>query len=243
MRTALVSDIHGNGVALRALVEDLDRQEVDQVVCLGDVAQGGPQPAEVIDVVVGRGWSVVIGNADAFLLDEDAGNEPKTPRHLEMREWSNEQLGPERLELIARFEPTVDAGLGEGQRLLAFHGSPSSYDDVILPTLDPAEHRALLGDFDADVLAGGHTHVQWQRRFGGTVYLNPGSVGLGFDHDQPEDDLRFDPWASYAIVTVEDGATEIGFRRVPFDHREVVAATRETGMPHADWYDWRWEPR
>jgi predicted phosphodiesterase len=243
MRTALVSDIHGNGVALRAMLDDLDRQEIDQVVCLGDVAQGGPEPVEVLDAVRDRAWRVVMGNADAFLLDPESGREPTTARHLDMREWSVGQLGPERLEFIAAFEPTIEASLGDDVGLLAFHGSPGDFDDVILPTLDPAAHLELLGEFDADVLAGGHVHVQWLRRFGGSVFLNPGSVGLGYDHDQPEDDLRFDAWASYAVLTVAGGAAEIAFRRVPFDYREVLAVLKERGMPYVDYYDWRWEPR
>ena len=80
MRTALVSDIHGNGVALRAVLDDLDRQEIDRVVCLGDVAQGGPEPVEVLDAVRDRDWRVVMGNADAFLLDPESGREPTTAR-------------------------------------------------------------------------------------------------------------------------------------------------------------------
>src|SRR4249919_3845264 len=111
VRTALVSDIHGNAVALAALFEDLDGQRVDQVVCLGDVAQGGAQPAEVIDAVQARGWPVVMGNSDAFLLDPDAGEEPLTPRLLEMREWSVSQLGPDRLEFISGFSPLIELQL------------------------------------------------------------------------------------------------------------------------------------
>jgi hypothetical protein len=86
--------------------------------------------------------------------------------------------------------------------------------------------------------------VQWLRRLGASVYVNPGSVGLSYDHSQPEDDFRFDSWAAYALLeTDEDGATEIALRRVPFDHREVIEVLRMSGMPHGDTSTWRWEPR
>ncbi|MEX2645486.1 MAG: metallophosphoesterase family protein [Gaiellaceae bacterium] len=107
MRTALVSDVHGNAVALEAVLADLDREPVDQVVALGDMAQGGPQPAEVVDTVAALGWPVVLGNADDFLLDPDAGAEEATERQLEARAWSVERLGPGRLETIRGFAPTV----------------------------------------------------------------------------------------------------------------------------------------
>src|SRR5258705_12510091 len=65
---ALVSDIHGNDVALAAVVAELERLGIDQVVCLGDTAQGGPQPSEVLDRLAALDWPVVLGNRDAFLL-------------------------------------------------------------------------------------------------------------------------------------------------------------------------------
>jgi predicted phosphodiesterase len=243
-RVALVSDIHGNAVALRALVTDLERQGADQVVCLGDVSQGGPQPAEVTDTVLAQGWATVMGNSDAFLLDPDAGDEPVTPRLLEVREWSCAQLGPERLELIAGYSPTIELSLDGSVKLLAFHGSPRSFDEILLPSLGLEEHREALSGNEADVFAGGHVHLQWLRRLGSSVFVNPGSVGLSYDHDQPEDDFRFDPWAAYALLTVDEaGSTEIAFRRVPFDRREVISALEESGMPHGDDSTWRWEPQ
>ena len=242
-RTALVSDIHGNAVALAALLEDLDEQRVDQVVCLGDVAQGGAQPTEVIDAVRARGWPTVMGNSDAFLLDPDAGDEPATPRLLEVRAWSVEQLGADRLDFIRTFSPVIELKLGDDATLLAFHGSPRSFDEVVLPSLDVAEHREVVAGHDADVFAGGHVHLPWLRRLGASTWVCPGSVGLSYDHDQPEDDLRFDPWAAYALVTVQDRRMEIGFRRVPFDSQEVVAAQASSGMPDAHSSSWRWEPR
>src|SRR5919108_1893362 len=159
-RTALVSDVHGNAVALEAVAAALERDAVDQVVCLGDVAQGGPQPAEVIDRIRQLGWPVVLGNADDFLLDPEAGAEPATPRLLEVREWSVSRLGPDRLEYIGSFSPTVEADLGDGRRLLGFHGSPASYDDVILPWLETEVVHGFLTGRDASVLAGGHVHLQ-----------------------------------------------------------------------------------
>src|SRR5262249_5839603 len=243
VRVALVSDIHGNGVALRALLADLDAAEVDEVVCLGDVGQGGPAPVAAIDAVRERRWKTVMGNSDAFLLDPHASDEPVTERHLQMREWSCAQLGSDRLDFIASFSPTVEVALSDSLELLAFHGSPRSFDEVVLPTLDLADHQALVADHDANVFAGGHIHLQWLRRLGARTWLCPGSVGLSYDHDQSEDDLRFDPWAAYALLTLHGEATEISFRRVPFDYREVISEIDGSGMTDADYSRWRWDPR
>src|SRR5436305_15333496 len=78
-RLALVSDQHGNDAAFRAALEDLKRLGVDDIVCLGDVAQGGDEPAQTLDRLAALGCDTVLGNADAFLLDVPTdSNEPVT---------------------------------------------------------------------------------------------------------------------------------------------------------------------
>src|SRR3954471_332689 len=122
MRTALISDVHGNAVALDAVLSDLERDPVDQVVCLGDMLQGGSQPAEVVHRLRELACPVVLGNADAFLLDPDAGEEDKTERQLAVREWTLTQIADDGAAFIQTFRPTLDVPLGQGRTLLAFHG-------------------------------------------------------------------------------------------------------------------------
>ena len=69
MRVALISDAHGNAVGLRAALDDIAGRDVDAIVALGDMAQGGPQPVDCLDLLHGSGATVVLGNSDAFLLD------------------------------------------------------------------------------------------------------------------------------------------------------------------------------
>jgi predicted phosphodiesterase len=145
-----------------------------------------------------------------------------TERHLIQREWTLAQLSSADLDYIASFEPTIELDLG-GKRLLCFHGSPGDYDDVVLPE-DPPD--LFTG---ADILAGGHVHVPQLRRVGESWYVNPGSVGIGYDHRQPDDDFRFDAWASYAVVEAE----AVEFHRVPFDLDELDRVTRASGLPQA----------
>ena len=224
------------------MLSDLERDPVDQAVCLGDALQGGCQPAEVLRLLRELGCPIVLGNADAFVLDADAGEEVPTERQLDVRDWTRAQLGEQGLLFIESFEPTITSSLGDGRALLAFHGSPTSYDDIILPPLDEDEFRRLLGPPDADVLTGGHVHLQWLRRYGSSTFLNPGSVGLSYDHVQPDDDMRVDAFAAYARVATGDGRLEIAFRRVPFDRDAVISAIASSGIPHADALAEQWRP-
>jgi predicted phosphodiesterase len=228
---ALISDVHGNCVALDAVLDELRELGVERGACLGDAVQGGPQPREVLDRLAELGWPVVLGNSDDFLLEVPTDSpEPVTDEQLEVREWTLAQLEPSHLEQIRSFPPTVTLDV-DGVQLLAFHGSPSSYDDVVLPETDDDDAARLLGG-DAPLLAGGHTHLQWTRRIGDALYVNPGAVGLAFDrHREP---LRPIPVAEYALVS----RRAVEFRRVPFDLEALRRAAR--ARPHGDEYAAAW---
>ena len=228
MRLALISDLHGNDVAFGTVVQDLDRVGAETVVCLGDVAQGGAEPAQTLDRLASLGCATVYGNSDAFLLGED--NEEPTEELLEVRDWTLAQLADRHLEQLRSFAPTVELEL-EGQKLVLFHGSPRSFDDVLLP--DRAENiEPWL--VEADLLAGGHTHKQWTRRVGDALFVNPGAVGLAYDYNQPEDDLKFNPVAEYALVTLTRSGVAAEFRRVPYSLEELRDAVLSSGRPNAE---------
>lgn len=246
MRTALVSDIHGNAVALETVVADVERERVDRVVCLGDAIQGGPEPARTVERLCELAWPVVLGNADAFLLDPataEGAPDPPTERQLEQRQWTLDRLTRVHVSWIESLPPTIEHDLGDGRTLLACHCSPASYNDLIFPTTPEPEFRALLDGADADVVAGGHVHLQFLRRRGATLFVNPGSAGLSYDHDQDAADFRFDPWAAYAVVTTGRGAFSVEFRRAPLDVEAVVAAARRAGLLSVEEWAPRWQPR
>lgn len=228
VRLALISDQHGNDIAFRAAVEDIERVGADRIVCLGDVAQGGAQPAQTLDRLAALGCDTILGNADAFLLGEDVFEQP-TAEHLEVREWTLAQLGERHLAQLRGFQTTAELEI-EGQKLLFFHGSPGSYDDVLLPESEDGHDPWLI---DADLLAGGHTHRQWTRKIARALFVNPGSVGLAYDSHQPEDGFKFDPVAEYALVSIAPSGPAVEFRRVPYSPDELRDAVLASGRPHA----------
>lgn len=233
MRVAVIADIHGNCVALDAVLADLKAHAVDQIVCLGDAIQGGPQPAEVVARLREVGCPVVSGNADAFLLTGDTGEEALTPQHHAAQQWSLAQLSEADRAFIAAFHPTVEIALPGNRRLLCFHGSPTSFNDIIFPETPQEEVTGLLGAYLPAILTGGHTHLQQIRRLDDSLFFNPGSVGFVYNTRQPGGNLRADPWAEYAIVAADDARFSIEFCRVPFDVAAWTRATLASGIPDA----------
>jgi len=239
VQIAIVSDIHGNCVALDAALADLQHHPADYIVCLGDAIQGGPQPAQVVTRLRQIACPIIMGNADAWLLTGiETGQENIPPeRHRKMqaiREWSLSCLSTDDQSFIAHFQPTVQVPVTTSRNLLCFHGSPTSFDDVILPNTPEDEFQRYLGSYAPHILAGGHTHIQHIRRLGNSFYFNPGSIGFAYSHTQPEDMFRADPWAEYALLSVENGRTTLEFRRVPFGITELIQSYRDSGRPFAE---------
>jgi predicted phosphodiesterase len=248
IRLAVISDIHGNHVALEAVLADMARGSFDQLVCLGDAIQGGPQPAQVAARLREIGCPVVMGNADDFLLTGHVApaevTSPERGRKLnEIRAWSLAQLSEADRAFIGGFRPTVELDLGGGQALLCFHGSPASYDDVILPATSHDDLLKLLGPWLPRHQCGGHTHIQHLRRLRDSLYFNPGAVGLAYNHDQDENDFRANPWAEYAALTMDGPRLSLDFRRVPYDPAPLIAVYQSSGRPYAAEAIGQYQPR
>ena len=243
MRLGLIADIHGNLVALDAVLAALGAARVDEVVCLGDVAALGPQPREVIARLRAIGCPGVLGNTDAWLLPDPPfpATPPTSTAVRELTRWCADQL-----------TETDQGYLGElpigmtishpGPSIQGFHATPRSLDDVIAATTPDTDLAAMLGASPARLVAGGHTHIQLLRRWGDTLLLNPGSVGLpGVGPGDPRLPVNRDVhWAEYAIVDVSEHGTSIDLRRLPLDLDRVLTAAATSGMPHRDWWTGLW---
>jgi predicted phosphodiesterase len=239
MRIAIISDIHGNCVALDAVLNDIKGTDVDQIVCLGDAVQGGPQPVEVVTRLRELDCPVVMGNADDWLLtgiDSGAENIPEERRARmdKVRDWQLTRLSENDLGFISTFQPTVQIQLDDERTLLCYHGSPKSFDHVILPQTPDEEVRGYLEPQEQMIYTGGHTHIQFIRHFGRTFHFNPGSVGVAYRHDQPDDHFRLDPWAEYALLSSRNGNLSLEFRRIPFDVQLLVSVYKSSGRPFAE---------
>lgn len=239
MRLAIFSDIHGNDFAFEIVEADIKKQGIDQMVCLGDAIQGGSQPAATVQRLRRLNCPVVMGNADAWLLTgtetaDEGIPEERLKKMGEIRLWSLSQLSEQDRAYISSFQPTITVPLANGLELLCFHGSPTSFDDVMLPHASSDVFEKFLGRYSQYVLTGGHTHAQQVRRNGEFFFFNPGSVGFAFSHYQPEGQFHADAWAEYAILSAENGQLSLEFRRIPYDVDELIRVYRASGRPFSE---------
>jgi putative phosphoesterase len=236
MRIGIISDIHGNYAALENVLADIKREQIDQIVCLGDAVFNGPQPVLVCELMSKLAFPTVMGNADAFLLEWDTFK-PASERERILKDigaWTLEQLSVEDLAFIKAFQARIEIPLERKETLLCYHGSPLSNEHLIYATTLENELAGVLGDYRATVMAGGHTHTQIVRRFESSILINPGSVGIPLERGGNGARDRRPPWSEYAILTSDNDKLGIEFRRVPLDVQAVIAQARQSGMPHAE---------
>jgi putative phosphoesterase len=231
-RIALISDIHSNVVALRAVLADIQRVGVDQIVCLGDVANLGPQPNAVIEILAELACPCIMGNHDEFLLDPQLVDRYSDVAPVVASvDWSRSRLSSPELEFLRGFERDREIALGREAKLYVFHGSPRSNMEDVLATTPPDALDEMLAGAAATVMAGGHTHIQMLRQHHGHLLVNPGSVGLAFKDYVNGGAPTILSHAEYAIVSESGGTVEIGLQRVPLDRNKLRHANSQSDHP------------
>ncbi|HSL71110.1 MAG TPA: metallophosphoesterase family protein [Longimicrobiales bacterium] len=224
MRIALVSDIHGNLIALDAVLADAHALGVEQFWFIGDFSAIGPEPATVLDRVTGLSNArFTRGNTDRYVvtgdrpppdLDTVRSNPALITTYAGIAAslaWTRGFLTASGwLDWLARLPLDIRLTTPEGIRILAVHAAPGSDDgEGIHPGRSNAELAQLIADSDADVIFVGHTHQAMIRRVGRVPVVNLGSVS-----NPRSDDLR----ASYVLLDITASGVEFVHRRVPYDH-------------------------
>lgn len=232
MRIALISDIHGNDIALEAVLKDIKQSSVDQIFFLGDIATLGPNPCRAIEILRELNCTCIMGNHDAFMLSPGLIQKyTGEPVILDAVDWCRHQLAEPDLEFIGSFRPLFEVPLDDDLVLLLYHGSPRSYVEDILATTPSEVLDEILDGFTATVMAGGHTHLQMLRQHHGMLMVNPGSVGLPFKDFVNRQRPQVLPHAEYAIVDASHGNIEIALRRLPLDKKLLREAAHASKNP------------
>jgi putative phosphoesterase len=233
-RIALVSDIHGNELALGRVLEDIRRSGVDQIACLGDVATLGPRPHEVLQMVKEACDFFILGNHDEYMFDSASILKHSTsPLILSTVEQCRGELAATEIDFVKGFVQRKSVPVAGTSSLLLFHGSPSSNNcDLVSETSDQdlAHH---LGDQLATVMVGGHTHIQMLRQHRGRLLVNPGSVGMPFERFVSGGPPTVLAHAEYAVVEFRGGNASVELRRLELDRAQLAEAARHWESPLA----------
>lgn len=215
VRIAVLADIHGNAAALRAVLSDLDAQSPDRVVVAGDVINGGPDSPTCWKIVRDRGFDVLRGNHERYVLSARAGIEPFDEEMWRPARWTRGRFDDADLDAIAVLPETLEV-----DGVLFCHASPRNDIDRIVPSTPAEEVRPMISGVGHDVVVRGHNHVAFELRVDGIRLIAVGAVGLPFGDP---------PMPAYAIVARRGGRWIVEHRRVPYDPCETVRACVASG--------------
>ena len=229
-KIAVLSDVHGNVVALEAVRKAIKKEKPDAILVAGDHVLNGPEPGATIDALRAMetdGAVIVQGNTDVAVADFDyaaafpwyAEGVPDALRYA--AEWAHDALDDERLDWLRRLSAERRLRL-EDTLILATHASPGSQTAGFDQDLDASVTLERLSRTDARIICCGHTHLPEVRDFGWKQIVNAGSAGYVFDGD---------PTASWALVTLEGETVTAEIRRTEFDALAVANAISARGLP------------
>lgn len=229
-RTAFVSDIHGNLMALQAVVADAEARGVDGFVNLGDIVSGPMWPAETADYLMGRDWPTIAGNHERQVLTL-----PDTKLSRADRFTKAALSGAHKAWMAA-----LPADLWLSDSVYCTHARPGNDHEYWLETVTPdglrpaseAEIVARMGDCRAALTFHGHSHLpRMVELFDGRIIVNPGSVGLpAFLGDEPFAHAveNGGPDARYCIYDNSAGA--VSFHAVPYDFEAAARKAEAEGL-------------
>jgi predicted phosphodiesterase len=232
MRFAAIADVHGNYLALEAVIADIRAQGIDEIVNLGDMASGPLDARRTVDALMALDAIHVRGNHDRWLIDRPV----EKMGALERPAYA--QLDSGHLDWLRTVPPTL---IFRDQVFLC-HATPADDNIYWLETVTP-EGSVTMSPLDAiekeaegisqSLILCGHTHIARAVRLGdGRMVVNPGSVGgPGFSYNVPFPH-RIEagtPDARYAILELVAGSWRATFRHVPYDNDAMAALARRNG--------------
>lgn len=221
MQIAVLADIHGNLPALLAVLDDLATVAPDLVIAAGDFQNRGPQPREVTELLFSRGWPLLRGNHEDYVLYQSAGRQvADLADHYNWlpARWTASVTTQCRLDAIRSLPIALTIPGPNGDSVVVAHGSPRSNAEGFFPSTTDRAAREMFGEPPPAVLCCGHTHFPLIRQVGPTLVFNVGSVGFPFDGDQR---------AAYGVLSFRRGKWHANLRRVPYPVDEVIDTFRK----------------
>ena len=236
MHYALISDIHANLPALRAVLADIDaRRDIDAIYHLGDLTGYAPWPNEVVALLRERAIPGISGNYDSTVATDykHCGCRAETPHDEELShlsfEWTRSHVTPETKKYLGSLPFRVDirpfGGHVSGPTVTLVHGNQTLNTVYVTEDRPDSFLEKMARDIGArskDIICFGHTHKPWQRTVGGVQFINAGSVGRPKDGD----------WrACYVLLTIDQSGASVEFVRIPYDVDKAASAIRESDLP------------
>jgi len=211
MKIAVISDIHANVYALMNVLEDIDNEKVDTIICLGDLVGYGPHPNEVISIIRSRNILCIKGNYDSSVVDNEYSYIRETPINSFSLPWAVHELREENRIFLENLPSTITLNIAN-KNLLFVHGSPNKINEYLFKDGDNTLN--IMNSISSDVLICAHTHIPEIKEFANKVYVNCGSIG------KPKIGR---PNITYCILNInKQEGMKVQIKEIPYEFNKIV---------------------
>jgi len=219
MKIAIISDIHSNAIALKEILNEIEKRKIKQIYCCGDIIGYASMPNECIKELVKHNIKSIYGNHEYALLHNEALSWFNY-NAIKALLWHKENLKRFAWEWIKRLKERriIKAS---GKKIMFVHGSPDDCFEYVWPSTSDEIFEYWLNKYNIDVLVLGHTHLPFIRKIKNKLVINPGSVG------QPRDGNNK---ASFALLDLKNMNAKI--IRVSYDIDAIAQDIKAKGLPH-----------
>lgn len=239
-KIAVLSDIHGNVTALKAVLADAKKSGATDYWLLGDIFLPGPANADIVTLLQQLPLSVYVrGNWDDSILEVLAGdfdiNQPSDIYFARLTQYLLEQSGQEVLDFIKEAPMTAVKNIHGLTCHLSHHLPDKNYGSDLLSQASQEKIDHLFENRQIDLALYGHTHFQlWRYSSQGQLLINPGSVGQPYFRWKG---LKSDLRAQYAILEIdEQGIANLQFKKVAFDLEQEIKLAKDRHLPYLELY-------
>lgn len=220
MKIAVISDIHGNVEALSTFLKDVDSENVDTIICLGDLVGYGPYPNEVISLIKEKHILCIKGNYDNSVVDNEYSYIRETALNIFSLPWTVSELTEENRLFLKNLPSNIALNIN-GKKVLFVHGSPNKINEYLLKDSDNTLN--IMNSINEDILFCAHTHLPDIKEFNNKLYINCGSIG------KPKIGR---PNITYCLFNI-DAETGISakIKEIPYDLKGLIKYMNDLDFP------------
>lgn len=232
MKVAVLSDIHGNAVALNYAIKDLKSLGINKIIILGDIVMKGPMPSESLELLRNSDLEIIAwvkGNTDLWFEEITDSFIPSTSREKELYtyyKYAKDNLDEDQLLFIKELPLECSITLN-GVKALCVHGTPQSIVEAIDGSVSEEEMKRAVNGVNEQVILSGHSHTSFIGEVDNKKIFNVGSVGNSLDGDNR---------ISYGVLDFTDNEMKLVNRRISYPLNEIIDMAANSRFPYLEEY-------
>ena len=227
MKVAVLSDIHGNGIALEYAINDLKSLGIKKVIILGDIIMKGPMPLKSLEMLKDKDLEIIAwikGNTDLWLEEITDVWIPSTRREYELNlyyKYAKDKLKEEQIVFLKELPLECSININ-GISILCVHGTPQSIVEALDSSVSEEEIKKAIKGVEEQLILSGHSHTSFIGEVDGKIIFNVGSIGNSLDGDNR---------ISYGVLDFVEGRVNLVNRRISYPVGEIIKIAIDNKFP------------